>query len=336
MKKALLFVFLSAIGLVVGLSSGVYAKKIKQFAIIAEQPTPTTHTMGKSFHYMMDLVEKKSNGKIKIDVFDRAVLSGGSNTTMAQNCQNGVTHVITISTIPFSRFVNELELVSLPFLFSTFEQVYKFVNGPIGNELSKAIEKKGFKCLGFWPRTFRQITNSKKEIKSPSDMKGLKFRVPQIKLLTATFDKLGARVSPMSIKEVYTALQLKTVDGQENPMSSIYNWRFFEVQKYLTLWNYCVDAYAVCFNKKYWDYLPKEKQDIFLEAFDEAKKYQFVVEKKDTEALIEKVQKEGMIVTRLNPEQISEFKKLCLPIYEEWKTVLGKDLIERSLKYIKQ
>jgi len=333
---SVLFCLFSAFVLNMGFNSTVFAKKFHQFPVIAEQPTPDTHTIGKSFHYMMNLVQTKSEGRIKIDVFDRAVLSGGSNTTMVQNCQNGVTHVIAVSTIPLSRFVKELEVISLPFLFTNFEQVFKFVNGPVGRELSHAIDKKGFKCLGFWPRTFRQLTNSKREIKSPDDMKGLKFRVPQIKVLTATFDRLGARVCPMPIKEVYTALQLKTVDGQENPLSSIYNWRFHEVQRYLTLWNYCADAYAVCFNRKYWDSLPKQIQNIFIKAFDKSKEYQFNVEKNETEALLKKLQEKGMIVTKLSQKQINEFKKLCEPIYKEWEGVLGKDLLKRVLEFVKQ
>lgn len=317
-------------------SPDAYAVEIKQLTHIAEQPAPDTHTIGKSFHYMMDLVRKKSQGKIKIDIFDRAILSGGSNPTMVQNCQNGVTHVTTVSSIPLTRFVKELELVSLPFLFNNIEELQKFVNGPIGSELSHAIDKKGFKTLGFWPRTFRQLTNSKKEIKSPSDLNGLKIRVPEIKLLSAVFDKLGARVSPMAIGEVYTALQLKTVDGQENPMPSIYHWRFHEVQKYLTLWNYSSDVYPVLFNRKHWDSIPKDVQDIFMEAFDESKKYQFEIEKDEAETLIKKVKEEGMIVTQLTPEQISKFEKHCEPIYKEWENVLGKDIIKRSQEFIEK
>ena len=174
------------------------------------------------------------------------------------------------STIIYSVIEPKLAVVSMPWILPNNAAVDKAMKGAPGEEIKKLIRAKGIEPLAFGENGFRHWTNSKRPLTSPEDMKGLKMRVPGMKMYISLFKAMGADPTAMSFSEVFTSLQQGTIDGQENPISVIYTSKLQEVQKYLTICNYSYDPLVLGINKKLWDSLDKDTQAIMKSAAEEA------------------------------------------------------------------
>ncbi len=208
-------------------------------------------------------VEANSNGKIKVKIFPNGVL-GKERETMVQ-VKSGVVQSYIASTGGMSTFYPMIDVTNMPFAFSSYNVCYKVYDGDFGKALAKDIEKKsGFHVLGFGESGgFFIITNSKREVKSPKDMKGLKIRTMTVPLHMAIIKALGASPTPIAWSEVYTSLQTGVVDGQMNPISIINMAKFYEVQKYATLTNHLYAPYIWVMNAKFYNGLsPADKKII--------------------------------------------------------------------------
>ncbi len=171
-------------------------------------------------------------------------------------------------------FVPELQVFGVPFLFQTREQVYSVLDGPVGKDLADIMLGKGFVNLSIWEVGFRNITNNIRPVKTPDDMKGLKIRVQESKIWIEFMKSLGAIATPIPFGELYTALQQKVVDGQENPVATIYSMKFYEVQKYLSLTGHTYEPALVVANPKWFNGLDPKHQAILKEAAMEAAVFQ--------------------------------------------------------------
>ena len=235
-----------------------------------------------------------------------------------------------------SRTVPELEAVSLPFLFPTREVAYKVMDGPIGDLIDKKLEDKGFIALGFMELGSRQVTNSVRPIKTMADMKGLKIRLQPNETHLATFRALGANPQAMDIREVYSALEQKVLDGEENPYNLIYDSRFFEVQKYLSNTGHFFDFIAVVANRKKFQALSPEFQKAIRTAMDKAVATQRVAAaKSDAEALAE-LQKKGMQYDAMPPAEREAMKKATAVVVEDIKKRVGAQLVDSVLAEVKK
>jgi len=202
-----------------------------------------------------------------------------------------------------------MTIFELPYLFISSEHQHKVYNSEIGEEIAKLLEKHGFVAIQYLEMGARNITNSKRPIVIPEDLKGLKLRVPDTKASIDALGAMGAAPTPMAFSELYMALQQKVVDGQENPFANIYSAKFYEVQKYLTLSGHQRLEQLVLFSRDKWNKMPREYKDAIMEAAVEANTYiQGIVAEGDT-TLLNKLKEEGMEVNEVDQNAFIEVVK---------------------------
>lgn len=218
------------------------------------------------------LVEEKSGGEMKVTIFPQAQLGGERD--LAEGVRMGTIEMSSVAAGNMAGFVPELQVFGVPFLFQTREQVYAVLDGPVGKDLADIMLGKGFVNLSIWEVGFRNITNNIRPVKTPDDMKGLKIRVQESKIWIEFMKSLGAVATPIPFGELYTALQQKVVDGQENPVATIYSMKFYEVQKYLSLTGHTYEPALVVANPKWFNGLDPKHQAILKEAAMEAAAFQ--------------------------------------------------------------
>ncbi len=279
-------------------------------------------------------VEAATGGKVVIETFPNMQL-GGAQENVTQT-RAGTIFGTWVGMAFLSRTVPELEAVSLPFLFPNREVAYKVMDGPIGDLIDKKLEDKGFIALGFMELGARQVTNSVRPIKTAADLKGLKIRLQPNETHLATFRALGANPQAMDIREVYSAMEQKVLDGHENPYNLIYDSRFFEVQKYVSNTAHFFDFIAVVANRKKFQALSPEHQKAIRTAMDKAVAAQRVAAAKaDGEALVE-LQKKGMQYDALPPAEREVMRKATAGVVDEVKKRVGADLVDRVLAEVKK
>lgn len=296
--------------------------------VVDPEGTPVWNTL----EYMKKEVEDKY-GNVTIDLYPNGVLSNRSNPTLIQQLQSGVVEFGPVSTLPYTNVEPKFSLVSLPFLFDSLETAIKFYKSDIADDLLKNLESKGIKGLALWPRGFRQISNSKRPIKTPDDLKGLKMRIPEIKLFMSVFQTLGATTVPLASGEIYSALQMKTVDGQDNGITVVDSWKFYEVQDYYTLVNYSTDAYVVGMSLDTWNRMPTELQNVLQEVTRDCIDYIAKEESKKRDASLKKLEDHLEIYVPTEAER-KLFIDAVKPVYEEYRSVIGSDLMDRAFDFL--
>ena len=279
-------------------------------------------------------VEAASKGSLVIEVFDNMQL-GGAQENVTQT-RAGTIHMTWVGMAFLSRTVPELEAISLPFMFPSREIAYKVIDGPAVDLIEAKMADKGFTSLGFMELGSRQVTNSVRPIKTMADLKGLKIRMQPNETHLATFRALGANPLAMDIKEVYSALEQKVIDGHENPYALILTSRFNEVQKYLSNTGHFFDFISVVGNKKKIDSLTPEHQKILRAAMTKAIATQRVMATKaDGEALAE-LQKKGMIYTEMPASEREAMRKATSGIVDDVRKRLGGNLVDQVLAEVKK
>jgi len=278
------------------------------------------------------LVEERSNGRIEITIFPNNTL--GDDTEVAEMLQTGSVEAALIPTAKLSGFHAPLQVLDLPFMFTSREALYGTLdNEEFKNMLFTPMEKIGFKGINFWESGFKQFT-ANKTLLSPSDFKGLKFRTMESPLIIAQFEALGANPIPISFGETYNALQQRVVDGQENPLVSITNMKFYEVQTDCIISNHAYLAYAFLFSMKYWNTIPEDLQKIIIEAADEAVKVERQITIDNEDGYIKKIEEYGTKVTFMNEEQIAEMAKAMKPVHEKFRDVIGSELLDKTYELV--
>ena len=279
-------------------------------------------------------VEAASKGSLVIEVFDNMQL-GGAQENVTQT-RAGTIHMTWVGMAFLSRTVPELEAVSLPFMFPSREIAYKVIDGPAVDLIEAKMADKGFTSLGFMELGSRQVTNSVRPIKTMADLKGLKIRMQPNETHLATFRALGANPLAMDIKEVYSALEQKVIDGHENPYALILTSRFNEVQKYLSNTGHFFDFISVVGNKKKIESLSAEHQKILRAAMTKAIASQRVMATNaDGEALAE-LQKKGMTYTEMPASEREAMRKATAGIVDDVRKRLGGTLVDQVLAEVKK
>jgi C4-dicarboxylate-binding protein DctP len=308
------------------------ADYVLKFSHVVSENTPK----GQAALFFEKRLEELSKGRIDVQVYpssqlykDKAVLKAIKLDSVQMACP---------SFSKFGKFVPQLALFDLPFLFRDIDHLHKVQDSAVGQKLKDMVTAKGYVALDFWDNAFKQFTDSKRPLIKPSDAKGLKFRIMSSKVLEAQFKAVGANPQMMPFSEVYSALQQGVIDGQENTNSNIYTKKFYDVQKYMTVSNHGYLGYLVVMSKKFWDSLPKDLQADVKQAMKEAtaKERELAVElDKSQFAEIEKyAKKTGKLqITTLTPEQREEWRKVMSTIYPQFydDKVIGKDLIEAAI-----
>lgn len=274
-------------------------------------------------------VEAKSNGKITITIYPNSTLGGDRD--MAEGMQMGTTDFALIAGV-LGNFEPSIQLLELPYLFSSEEQYKKVIDGEVGKEISDRILKSsGIRILNFWDRGPRQVT-SNKPINTLADVKGLKIRLPEIKAMVDTWKAMGASPTTMAWNEVYTGLQQNVIEAEENPVPFIYSGKIHEVQKYLALTNHKYEYVTLSMSDKTWSKLNAEQQKIVTDAAKVATDYEDKLVKDKTEEILETMKKQGLKVTIPN---IKEFETSAKGAHEAFAKTIDYDLYKKILEAIK-
>lgn len=296
-----------------------------KFTHVVAESTPK----GKAALKFKELVEQKSNGKIKVSVFPSSSLYG-DNEELEQLKANNV-QFIAPSVTKLVGFVPAFQIVDMPFLFKDDQAAYKFYDSPAGQKLMKSLEPQGMIGLAWWPNGAKHFTNSKRPLKTPEDFQGLKFRTQSGGVLDAQFKALGAGSQRLAFAEVYTALSNKTVDGQENTFSNIDTQNYADVQKYMTVSNHGRLDYVVLTNTKFWNSLSPENKKIFEEAMKEATVYERQLADEENRKSFEKLKASGKLeIYTLTEQDRQKFIAAMKPVYDEYTDKIGKDYIEAA------
>ncbi|MGP4077607.1 DctP family TRAP transporter solute-binding subunit [Halobacillus sp. K22] len=281
------------------------------------------------------VVEEKSEGSIEIKVHPNGTLYGGDPSAAVKQLGSGSLDMLVLSTSLYANFEPRFSAISVPYLFDDTEQFVSFLNGDLGEELLGSVSELDIKGLGYWTRDFRQITNSQRPIEEPEDLDGLKLRVPNNPLWVEFFKGAGTATTPMDFGEVYNALQLGTIDGQENPLGVISSAKMYEVQEYLTISNHMADGWLVGINQSKYDQLSDDQKQILEEATKETQGWSLDYNQEQAESIIENLEKEGMKVNSLTEEQQQKFIELSQEAYPAFKEVVeDEEFFEKVLKSV--
>ncbi len=240
-----------------------------------------------------ELVEQRSGGDVTVKIYHSASL--GSETEILQQIQMGSVQMGIITLGPIDAFVPEVDVVAFPFLFKSYEQVDQILDGPLGDEILKRLEKAGFKGLAFSENGFRHLTNRVRPVHTVDDVKGLKIRVMESTLHKELWRALGANPTPMAWP-IYTELEQGTIDGQENPLWVAWTYKLYEVQKYLSLTGHVYSAHAVLANLDWFNGLDAGTRKLLADAAREAARYERNWNRSNEAGFLAKLKKAGMIV----------------------------------------
>ena len=218
-----------------------------------------------------ELIEQRSNGDIKVKIFHSASL--GNETEILQQVQMNSIQMAIVTGGPFDTFDPMARVINYPFLFKDYEQVDRILDGPLGAELLKSLESSGFKGLCFSENGFRNLTNNKRPVKSADDLKGLKIRVMSSAIHKAIWQALGANPTPMPWP-IYTELEQGVIDGQENPLWVMEVYKFYEIQKYMTLTRHVYSCHIDVASLIWWNTLDAKTREMVQKAMIDAAVYQ--------------------------------------------------------------
>jgi tripartite ATP-independent transporter DctP family solute receptor len=272
-----------------------------------------------------ELIKEKSGGKLTLRIFGDGTLGGDVQVLSA--VQGGTIDLTAMNSGILQGIQKEFTIFDLPFMFESGKEADSILDGGFGKKLHDLLPAKNLVGLAYWELGFRQMTNSKREIKSLADISGLKIRVIQSPIYLDTFGALGANPVPMSFTELYTALEQKIIDGQENPFSVIESSKFNEVQKFLTVTNHMYNPQSVLMSKKKWDALTKDERDILTSTLIEATRWQRENSRKLGEDSLVNLKK-TMTVSTLPPEELTKIRVALKPVIDKFGASVGTELVQ--------
>jgi tripartite ATP-independent transporter DctP family solute receptor len=282
-----------------------------------------------------DLVGEKTKGRIRIKVYPGASLVSGDQTKEFTALRQGVIDIAVGSTINWSPQVKELNLFALPFLMPDHKAIDALVQGRVGKKVFDLLGERDVVPLAWGENGFREVSNSKKAIRTPEDLKGLKMRVVGSPLFLATFTALGANPTQMSWADAQPAMATGAVDGQENPLAVFNAARLHTVgQKYVTLWGYVADPLIFVVNKAVWNSWTPEDQTLVREAAVQAAKEETARARAGIsvgdDTLLKEIIANGVSVLRLSEDEHEAFRRATAGVYDEWAARVGSDLVKKA------
>ena len=326
LKTTLKILLLSAAA---ALTSVAYAEEpiVIKFSHVVAPDTPK----GKAADYFKKLVEERTKGKVKVEVYPNSQLYKDKEELEA--LQLGAVQMLAPSLAKFGPLgAKEFEVFDLPYILPNKEVLRRVTDGPVGAGLLKKLESKGIIGLAYWDNGFK-IMSANKPLHKPADFKGLKMRIQSSKVLDAQMRALGALPQVMAFSEVYQALQTGVVDGTENPPSNMYTQKMQEVQKHATVSNHGYLGYAVIVNKKFWDGLPPDIRSQLEGAMKDATQYANDIAQKENDDSLAAIKASGKTeVYNLTPEELAEWRKVLLPVHKEMEDRVGKETIDAFYK----
>ena len=302
-----------------------------RLSIVLAPPTP----WGQAAKIWSDLVKERTQGRINIKLYPGVSLIQGDQTREFSALRQGVIDMSVGSTINWSPQVKELNLFSLPFLMPDYAAIDALTQGSVGKKVFQRLEQGGVVPLAWGENGYREVTNSKRAIKSPADLKGMKIRVVGSPIYSDIFSALGANPTQMSWADAQPALSSGAVDGQENPLFLFNVLKMQNVgQKFVTAWGYVADPLIFVVNKDIWNSWTPADQAIVRQAALDAGKQEIAIARKGlTESdkpAFKDIAAMGVNVTFLSPQERELFVKATRPVYDKWKNTVGTALVKEA------
>jgi len=277
---------------------------------------PPDHSFVVASQKFKEQIEKRSNGRLKAEIFPSSQL-GGEREMQEMVALGTLEMTVTGVIVTYEPL---FALLEAPFLYRDREHIKRVMESAVVADLGEALIKKGLRMVGFYENGFRNITNSKRPINSPADVKGLKIRTPENLAQVETFKALGAVATPMAYSELYNALAQGVVDGQENPLQNIWTGKMFEVQRHLAMTGHIYNSAYIIASNKFWTGLPADLRKIAEESIREASHGQMDMVANLDKKLLEDIKAKGMQVT--TPDQ-EAFRKATAPAYDAFYAKFG-------------
>lgn len=328
-KKSMAILFSVFFVLISIVSPALSAEKTFRIKLAYLPPEAQSTHIG-ARDYFKKYVEEKSGGRVVVDLYPNGVLGGDRQVIEA--VQLGTVQMTIPAAAVLSGFEPKFQVLDFPYLFKDKQSAYRALDGELGQKLNSMLIPLGMRNLVFGENGFRHITNSKNPIFKPEDMKGIKIRTMESPVHIASFKALGGNPTPMNFGELYTALQQKTVDAMECPIPLIYTSKFYEVQKYCSLTGHFYAATAVLINEKFFQSMPEELRNIVREGAELFRTEQRKINDAQDNEMLEYLKKAGMQVNEITPEQKKAFAAATLPVYDEFKSLIGAELLELARK----
>ncbi|NPV91135.1 MAG: TRAP transporter substrate-binding protein [Firmicutes bacterium] len=291
------------------------------------------HSYFRAADIMIDMIDKGTGGKVKAVKEFGGVHGGERQTTEA--CMRGELDIQWCSDVGLTAAIPSVGFTQMPFLFKDYADVDKrYLNGWMGEVVAKRLEEKGMIVLAFGENDFRALTNSKKPITNKEDLKGMKLRVPEIPFYLDFFKELGTLPTPMAVTELPTALQQKTIDGQDNGAILTWAYGYWQFQKYFTKSNHIYSGMEICISKKTWDKLTPDQQKVVKEAAQAAAKKQVELNRSDVAQFWKNMSDKGVEVIDASPELKNAMQEAAKKVWENPKNseTYGKDIMDRIIK----
>jgi len=338
MKRRSLLLILSAAALAFALPAaaqqGKYQAEYRLSTVVG-----TAFPWGKGGEIWANLVRERTKGKINIKMYPGTSLVAGDQTREFTAIRQGVIDLAIGSTINWSPQGKELNLFSLPFLMPDYAAIDALTQGEVGKDIFKLLEKNGVVPLAWGENGYREVTNSKRPIRTPEDMKGLKFRVVGSPIYNETFTALGANPTQMSWADAQPAFASGAVDGQENPLTIFTAAKLHTVgQKNVTMWGYVADPLIFVANKEVWESWTPAERKIVKDAAVEAGQQVIKMARKGLIApdlsTVSEIEKLGVNVVKLSAAERAVFVKATRKVYQKWSKSIGQDLVTKAEKAV--
>ena len=252
-------------------------------------------------------VEARTAGKVKVSVYPANAL--GSPPDQLQQVKLGAIDMGLPTQGALDKFNKAFAVVMLPFVFEDLAHAHRVLDGPAMDWLAPIAEKEGFVMLSNWEYGFRNLTNSKRPVTKLEDLDGIKLRVMQNEVYLDSFKLMGANAIPLPFSELFSALETKTVDGQENPYNTILSSKFYEVQKYLSVTNHVYSPWIMTVSKKWWDQLSKDEQKVLLDAAKASRDFERQDTREEAAKAVADLKAKGMAVNDVAPQEVNRMRE---------------------------
>jgi len=311
--------------LAAALAAAPAAAQFQERSLRFSVQVPKEHPMAVGARKMAACAADKSAGKLKLQLFYDSVL--GNDVAATQSTRSGTIDMVLLSTAPLVSIIPALGVFDLPFLFDNESEADQVLDGKAGDWFAPKFEAVGLINLAWWENGFRHTTNSRRPITKLEDFDGVKMRVMQNNVYIDTFKTLGSNAVPLAFPEVYSALETKAVDGQENPYANIENMKFYEVQKYLTLTKHAYAPLALIHSKKVWDGLSPAEQSALRECAIVGRDEERRVNREQNLRSVENLKSKGMLVNEISPAEMQRIRDRARVVYDKHAKAIGDDAI---------
>lgn len=309
-------------------SASAFAAVTAKFAVTL----PEKSHQGQGVARFVELVEKKSNGNIKIKPYYGGAL--GNDVQVTSALQGGTIEFTVPQTTTLTGMIKDFEILDFPFLFDNTQQAEQVLDGAVGQKLLEQLPAKGLVGLAYWENGFFNATNSKHPIQKLEDFRGLKFRAIQAKISQETVKALGANPVPLAVPELYTALETRTVDGQGTPTAVIAALKLNEVQKYLSITEHAYGAFLPLVSKKFWDKLSEADRKILVDAAVEARSYQRKVARDQAKAAEAAMAGKGLKVNEVTPAERARMREAVKPVWNEFSNQINPWIYQETMRQV--